>query len=199
MRKCKTRKLLWLSKANTSEAALPFEGYSRTRLKECQSAALNGWQWMHLCKEKQLWEKMGGCVSGCWRGGTMEWKVREILGEFCETLRRRRQCDDGWGGKWWIRKRAKDGERGRTRGEQLYCSWHLHRKHLGKLSIKQARLIDFLLFSISFSLCVPLFLQNAPWCKNYFIIIILHLLCFMLGPNGECHILSFDYEIVIKN
>lgn len=116
MRKCKNRKdwLLSLFKANTSEAALPSEGYRRTRLKECQSAALNGWQWMHLCKEKRLWEKMGGCVSGCWRGGTMEWKVREILGEFCETFRRRRQCDDGWGGKWWMRKRGKEEERGRT-------------------------------------------------------------------------------------
>lgn len=42
----------------------------------------------------------------------------EILAELGETFRRRRQCDDGWGGKWWMRQRWGGGEnwkRGRTR------------------------------------------------------------------------------------
>lgn len=124
-------------------------------------------------------EKTGAFVRDSWRAGTMEWNVREILGEFGETFRRRRQCDDGWRGKWWMRQWERGGSR-KDGGEQLCCSWHLHRKHLGKLSIRQTRLIDFLHFSISISLYVSLFLKNGN--------ILLFPLCCTLVPNGDCRV-----------
>lgn len=121
----------------------------------------------HQKMREQLGEKMGGCARGSGREGTMAWKVRDTGGAWWDV----KEETTVW---WWVRRQVMDetevGWGGELKeredeGEQLCCSWHLHRKHLGKLSIRQACLIDFLLFSISISLRVPLSLQNVPWCQ----------------------------------
>lgn len=146
----------------------------------------------HQKMREQLGEKMGGCARGSGREGTMAWKVRDTGGAWWDV----KEETTVW---WWVRRQVMDETEVRwggelkereDEGEQLCCSWHLHRKHLGKLSIRQACLIDFLLFSISISLRVPLSLQNVPWCQLpvVFFFPFIHSLCCMSGPNSHCHI-----------
>lgn len=80
--------------------------------------------------------------------------------------------------------------RGRQKEDES-SSRHLHRKHLGMLSIKAATLIDFLLFSTSISLPLHFFpLQNVSWCQPYaFYYLFFFSSIFRLTShiNGHCH------------
>lgn len=141
-------------------------------------------------------EKMGGFARDSWRGGTMEWKVRETLGEFGETFRRRRQCDDGWGGKWWMKKRERGrenqkGEGGQGRAIALFLTppqktpWQaVNQTGLAWLifsSFQSAFLFAFL-FSLRMCPDSNIMLSSPPTPR--------HPLRFTSRPTSGCHVSS---------
>lgn len=77
----------------------------------------------------------------------MEWRASELLGEFGETFRRRRQPHDGRGGKWWMREG--EGKRKRMRAVRDTFTDNT----LARCQSEQLSWLIFPLFSIS--LCIP--------------------------------------------
>ena len=156
---------------------------------------------MHLCAKKKKKGNKRAAGKRKWEGvrGIVEeeeqWseKWERYWGSLVRHFRRRRQCDDGWRGKWWMRRRERErgGKRKRERGrererEQLCCSWHLHRKHLGKLSIRRGSLDWFSpLFNQHFTPRPSLPPKCAPVPTLGFS---LHPLCYTPGPKGDHHI-----------
>lgn len=147
--------------------------------------------------QRRKWE--GSLVGfGGVAGEEEQWseKWERCWGSLARRLGRRRQRDDGWRGKWWMKKREGEGRakgRREDKGEQSRCSWHLGRKHLGKLSIRR-RSLDW--FSPPFqSAFLFAFLFSLRMCPDSNIMLSSSRpsqapLLFTSGPNSGCYISS---------
>ena len=145
---------------------------------------------MHLCAKKKKKGNKRAAGKRKWEGvrGIVEeeeqWseKWERYWGSLVRHFRRRRQCDDGWRGKWWMRRREREREGVRERESEDRRERESNcavldtstENTLASCQSDGARLIDFLLFSISISLRVPLSLQNVHRCQRSAFLYILY-------------------------
>lgn len=115
-----------------------------------------------------LGEKVGGCASGIVEGEEQwgeKWErywgslVRRLGGD--DSMMMGEEASDGWDGE-----RRKQKERGRTGKSNCAVLGTSTENTLASCQSVRLAWLIFLLFSISVSLCTPLFLQNVPWHKR---------------------------------
>lgn len=187
---------IFKSSARGAAPPTPPEGYG-TRLKECQSAAINAWRWMPAKKmREQPAGKMGCCVcEPVDEGGNNEVKRERYWESVVRRLGRRRPCDDGCREKWWIRQKV--GEWGATKrrgrmGERAIVRFLTPPQKTPWQAVNHRSWLDWFapLFNQHFTLR-PSPAQNTPGCQLLFIYLFILPFFYIYntsGQNCDCHI-----------